>query len=323
VNLSKDICGLIATLQELSEEFFKKNRNQLVSIVLVGSLARKDSHLFSTGVREVDVLLISRYYYLLPLKKKYKNYVSRRIPGLEVHSGIDTLDRLQCEKSLFIYDLKYSGKVLAGMDVRNRIGEVTPNDLFPFEGFRLLLNRGIDIVEGVDQNADGRLSENSFFPIAARRMENACRDSMLIFHKIFDPLPINREKLLRDVVKGSTPVIKCFSDASESFKATMDVGLRLAGFASCEEMLDEMSQTFAYPFQFRIYTVLKTRKLASLFSNPIYNAFYLCHEILSNRLHKSWNTTKKEIIKTWKDVPQPLILRNEIGTIEGGTTHYR
>jgi predicted nucleotidyltransferase len=306
---------LLDQLKILSGHFYEKHKTRVFSIILSGSLGR--------GTREdiapksdIDITIISRFYYDLFIERGFRTFLEKRIAGLEFDVGVLPKSRLVNgrDKSLYIYDLKHSSKILAGKDVLSEIPRITVEDMYPLEGFRLILNRAFDLIMSV-KSMIGQVIETDpeFFERAKRRIIRAHIDSYLIFCKRYHPHPETRNDIFLKLGK-TLPEIRVFDDARDVLLKSLRNGLEITGIHSLSSFLTQLNQECSYPMLFRIFTVFLTKKMDAFLKNPIYETF---QEAISLLESKSWVPNDEEeilrLVRTFKSCPQPILRRKVTG----------
>jgi len=296
---------LVKKLREYSTAFYAESKLRLFSIILTGSLAWEVK---PQSTADADVMLVTRFYDIL-IKRKYERYMKARLPGIEMDVGVYPASRIREEKSLFLYDTKHHGIILAGNDALKLITEITVEDLYPFEGFRLLLNRIKDLLTSIENYTPTNVTLNPVnFKIATRRIIQAYVDSYLIFNKVIDP---NHERRLSIFLsmKYSLPKIREIQDARKILLEGLQYGLEAAKIDSFDSLLNKMKLRFKYPYLFRFYTILKTRRPSSLYRNPIFDAYRLAYRFILNHETggKPWSHFKTDLIRIWESAPQPIL----------------
>lgn len=309
------IRGIIEQIRDFSRDFYDDNKGRVVSIVLEGSLGREENQLCDK-VNDVDICIVTRFYYDLLVKNKFVRFLKSKIREVEIDAGVYPVSRLKSglDRSHFLYDLKYNSKILAGLDIRSLIPEFSINDLYPFEGFLLILNRSIDLFRAVeDFTSEGMLINPEFFRIAASRIRRACIDACLIFNKRYHPDYNLRAEIFRSLY-GRLPEVKTFDDARSLLICHLNEGLKIIGTESYKSLLRQLASRYEYPTDFRFFTFVKTRKTPALFRNPIYDVYEAVLQFLVHgSFHgKSFKEFRREMLRTFRNSPKPCLLKSRV-----------
>jgi predicted nucleotidyltransferase len=306
---------LLDRLKILSEHFYEKHKTRIISIILSGSLGRGTRKNIAPK-SDIDITIISRLYYDLFIERGFRTFLEKRINGLEYDVGVLPESRLVDgrDKSLYLYDLKHSSKVLAGKDVLSEIPRITVEDMYPLEGFRLILNRAFDLIMSV-KSMSGQVIETDpeFFGRAKRRILRAHIDSFLIFCKCYHPHIETRNNIFLKLGK-TLPEIRDFDDARDVLLMSLRNGLEITGIHSLSSFLMQLEQECSYPLLFRIFTVFRTKRIDAFLKNPIYETFQ--EGILFLERKSPAPNDEQEILRlvqTFKSCPQPILRRKVTG----------
>lgn len=303
---SKDI---IKKFIYFSKIFYRNNKHRIVSILLTGSMARG----IEKG-KDVDLYIITKLHYDIFLKSKFLSFLKSTFQDIKIEVGIIPFSRLKSgiDKSYYLYDLKYNSKILAGADIKSLIPDININDLYPFEGFILIMNRSIDLINAVENfTSKGIFLNAELFKTAISRIQRACRDAYLIFNKQYHSDYNLRNEIFRSL-GGQLCEIKTFNEAQNLLVSFFNEGLKITKIRSYKLLLKLMESRYQYPLDFRLYTFVKTRKVSTLFHNPIYDVYKkLLSFLFNNDLNgKNWKEFKGYLLQTFNNSPKLCLLSN-------------
>lgn len=303
--------SILVDLQRYGEEFYRKKKTRIICILLGGSLGRNEATPENLAAIDADINVITRFYYDLLIQRQLRRFLEVKIPGIAFDVGVYSLSRLKSgkDRSQNLFDLKYNSKILAGKDVRSEIPGISVQDFYPFEAFRLIFNRTFDLIKAVRQCNGGEVEvDTALFRIAKRRVIRAHIDSYLIFNKKYSRDYEERERMF--LAENRIPAIENFDDARQTLLKSMSKGLETTRIPSSDALLEIMSQRYAYPIAFRIYTAFQTKKLSAFFSNPVFRVYHEAMKFLESE--KVTPTTPRELaelVRIFESCPQPVVLR--------------
>jgi len=274
--LSHEIDEVIETIKESCSEFYSRHEKLLYSLVLAGSLARREVSK-ENGTYDADILVVTRYYYNPILGDLLRSHLQRKIKKVKFDFGRSyPLSRLRREKSLFLYDIKNNGVILAGNDVKKIIQEHSLNDLYPFEGIRLLLNAACRLVFSFNQEeAETRKELN--------KAMKCCIDAYLLHHGQFASTLKERKIMLKrdhlNFFKNVQAVIECddlnvkyLRGRKELLNVMNLITVRL-GLDTVRGLVEYLRVRAHYSFPFKLYTLAMSRNVGSIFKNPIFDVY--------------------------------------------------
>ncbi len=312
--LSNEIGEVIENIKESCAEFYSRHEKLLYSIVLTGSLARREVSK-ENGTYDADILVVTRYYYNPILGNLLRPQLKKKIRKVEFDFGRSyPLSRLRREKSLFLYDIKNNGVILAGNDVRRIIQEHSLNDLYPFEGIRLLLNAACRLVFSFSQEeAETRKELN--------KAMKCCIDAYLLHHGQFASTANERNVILKrdhlNFFKKIQAVIECDDLKSKYLRGRQEllnvmnlITLRLE-LGAVRGLVDYLRARAHYSFPFKLYTLAMSRNIGAIFRNPIFDVYAWilgvlekCEELDDIELERVRHDYFQNI---WIKLPQPVV----------------
>lgn len=300
----------VRAISESSLYFYNQNRCRVVAILLGGSMGRGE---IARNDRQIDadIILITRLSFDILVGNRFRRFLQSIIPNVEIDVGVLPNSRLGHDRSHYMYDLKYNSKVLAGADVRPLIPDIGIADLYPWEGFILILNRVIDLIKSLeDPTSKVQPSNLQLFNTSTSRVRRAYIDSYLIFNKQFNPDYNTRTKMFYSL-GGQISEVKTFTDLRTLLINALDRGLEAVGIESYGSLLKLMALEYRYPIHFRMYALVKTRKVRCIFFNPIYDVYKkLLRFLLYNKFDgHDWEYFQRDIIQTFNNSPKLCLKR--------------
>lgn len=299
---------LVQRLEALSHNYYRKNKDRLASIVLAGSVAYGTKEIESGD--DLDIILACPSYDLL-LGKHFEKYLETFVESFEVNVGVYPVSRIKRERSLLMYDVKNGGKILAGLDIRPLIADIRPEDLCPYEAYRLLLNRLVELVIAVrGLGPDGVVVDGKLLKRVSGRIKRACVDSYLIFNRKYVTDSRKKRKIFFSL-DGKMPKVRTFEQCRTALLIALEYGAKKANSKSLHEMIVEMKRKYRYPFNFRIYTLFVTKKISAILRSPIFDAYESALAFLESGEtgNKSFSMFVKNLHRTWEKSPQPIIAK--------------
>lgn len=312
--LPEDIGGAIERIRGSCCRFYSRHEKLLYSIVLAGSLARREVPEEDADY-DADILVVTRHYYNPILCGFLKKYLEKNVKNVKLDFGRSyPLSRLRKEKSLFLYDIKNNGVILAGNDVKEIIREHTLEDLYPFEAIRLLLNASCRLAFSLSQ-------EDTEITRELNKTMRCCIDAYLLHHDKFAPTLKERKAILkRDYSKcfGTIQdVVECddldlkYTMGRQEFLRIMNLMRKRLGLDSLKSLIDHLQERSEYSFSLRLYTLAMSRHFRSICRNPIFDVYtwalsvlWKCEKITDIKSHCPHYEYFRSV---WTRLPQPLV----------------
>ncbi len=308
-----EIDQIIDNIRIWCSEFYSSHKKLLYSIMLTGSLARREVYK-EDGIFDADMLVVTRYYYNPFICSFLKSYLEKRTNRIRFDLGRSCpSSRLSREKSLFLYDIKNNGVVLAGNDARKMIQDHSIHDLFPFESIRLLMNASCRLVFSLYQDE-----------VEIRRELNkamrCCVDAYLLHEGHFAPTLNERKSMLkRDqpvFFKDIQEVIEC-DDLNVKYKkgrlkllSVLNLTRMRLDLGNLKSLVDYLRDGSTYPFPFKVYTLVRSRHFGSVLANPIYDIYSWSLWVLQKcdtYTDPERYTHHQYYESLWTKLPQPAI----------------
>lgn len=306
---------VIENIEASCSEFYRRHKRLLYSIVLTGSLARREVSK-ENGTYDADMLVVTRYYYNPILCKFLKTHLEKKTKRVKFDLGRSCpLSRLTREKSLFLYDIKNNGVILAGNDARKMIREHSLHDLYPFESIRLLLNASCRLVFSLGQ-------EEVEIKRELNKAMRCCIDAYLLHHGQFAPTMKERKIMLKrdqlKIFKNIQNVIECddlnvkYMKGRQELLSVMDLMRTRLGLENIKSLTNYLRERSDYPFPFKVYTLVTSRHVGSIFTNPIFDIYAWALGVLQ-KLEKPASLEPQcahhEYFQNiWTKLPQPVTL---------------
>jgi hypothetical protein len=304
---------LMEEIRQFSREFYNQHKKRVFSIVLFGSFSRSGSNKEeAVAPADADIILVTRSFLECGLANEFKERLSQKNASLTIDAGILPLKRLVREKSLLAYDIKYSGKILAGEDIRQEMPNIAAKDLYPFEPFRLLLNRAVSLIESIDSVSSTSIRWNdAMSKTVAARILRAYVDSCLLFNRVFFfANDQKREAFRRLTQKEPLFTINSVEDARLLILDGLSYGLKSVQCDTFEDLIELFKKEFKYHLAYRFATFARTRNWKALMSNPIFEAYTRAYKFLdrSDMEEANWEAFKEQTVHLWRKSPQPIIM---------------
>lgn len=312
--LSDEIGEDIEKIRAACSEFYNRHEKLLYSIVLAGSLARREVSK-ENGTYDADILVVTRYYYNPILCSFLKSYLEKKAKKVKFDFGRSCpLSRLRREKSLFLYDIKNNGVVLAGNDVKKMIQEHSLHDLYPFESIRLLLNAACRLVFSLGQ-------EEVEIKKELNKAMRCCIDAYLLHYGQFAPTLKERKMILKrdhlmffrniqDVMECDDLNVKYLRGRQELLSIMNLIRTRL-GLDSIKSLIDYLEERSNYSFPFKVYTLAISRHVGSIFTNPIFDVYAWALGVLKKCERptdlESGYAHHEYFEDIWTKLPQPVV----------------
>ncbi|MHB8565657.1 MAG: nucleotidyltransferase domain-containing protein [Nitrososphaerales archaeon] len=243
--------------------------HDLKSIMLVGSATEKKDF------KDIDLLLITKRLAFTTAKSKLMMALRSTFPNFDFDIGVYNASRLSKEVSIFLYEAKGSGIVLAGEDLRNMIS-IKREDLFPFEAIRLILNRAYDLMACIDYN-NLSIDEAKFKAIRGRIFQTHV-DVNLLISGAFAPSKLERQKIfLADL---EMPLLGSWEESRLMLATDLISTLAAAAFTDIGDAIEKMRRSFRYPIENRIRNFFSYGGISSLFMSPAIPYFKICGSFL-------------------------------------------
>ena len=131
-------------INKILNKIFKKfNKKIIKSIILLGSAARNEltTHMCENNIRvisDIEICVLLKPFFIAIMNRK-KLYFKIDIYNIEITSTHEFFIKIL--KTPLVYDLKTTGKLLWGKDIRNKIWINNPKQIPFWEGIRFLYNR--------------------------------------------------------------------------------------------------------------------------------------------------------------------------------------
>ena len=311
---SEDIGEVVENIKASCSKFYSRHKKLLYSIVLAGSLARREIS-SENGTYDADILVVTRYYYNPILCSFLKLDLKKKAKKVKFDFGRSyPLYRLRREKSLFLYDLKNNGVVLAGNDVKKMIQEHSPHDLYPFESIRLLLNASCRLAFVVDK-------EEVDIKRELNKAMRCCMDAYLLHYSQFAPTLKERKMILKhdhlkffnnvqEVMECDDLNAKYMVGKQELLGVLNLIRIRL-GLDSIESLVDYLRERCNHSFFFRFYTLAISRHVGSIFTNPIFDIYAWALGVLKKLERPTGlgpqHAHHEYFENIWTKLPQPVV----------------
>lgn len=306
---------VIENIKASCSEFYGRHKRLLYSIVLTGSLARREVSK-EDGTFDADMLVVTRYYYNPILCKLLKTHLEEKVRGVKFDVGRSCpLSRLIRERSLFLYDIKNNGVILAGNDARKVIREHSLHDLYPFESIRLLLNASCRLVFSLDQ-------EEVEIKRELNKAMRCCIDAYLLHHGQFAPTIKERKIMLKrgqlKIFTNIQNVIECddlnakYKEGRQELLNVMNLMRTRLGLENIKSLTDYLRERSDYSFLFKIYALATSRHVGSIFANPIFDVYAWALELLQKceapTSFEPQYAHTEYFENIWTKLPQPVKL---------------
>lgn len=197
-------------INEKVTEIIELLKNELIyhfnpkSIILTGSFARQEATIIEEDgklkfLSDCEIIIISNQDVFGKKKKKFTSQFYKRT-GLKVSlSGTILMFNLylpflrkNMEARIDYYDLKYGSKVIYGKDYLKELPDFNPEEIPPWEGIRLILNRMAESIEHLSFEKPGR--DAVYW---TDKMILACQDALLLNKGKYHSSFVERNKMFQ------------------------------------------------------------------------------------------------------------------------------
>lgn len=316
-----NISEVLEDVKKICSIFLYEHKKSLCSIVLTGSLARREFSSKSKSL-DADISLVTWKYYNPLLCRRLKRYLQRSIKGIEFDVGRSwPVSRAKVERSLFLYDIKYNGVILAGKDVRSIIPSISAEDLYPCECIRLLLNACCHLVFSLCNEEES----------IRRGIDKAlawCLDAYLLLQGEF----ANTYRARRQITERKYPVfykqiveVESCRNLNIKYKLARAEILKTLNLIKANlklkrigDIVGYVQSTYIYSLSFRFYSLLTSRLPKSILVNPIFDVYVLVVDVLKKtrsldglNVRNACNNKRFQHFKhIWERLPQPVVRRS-------------
>lgn len=309
---SSKMLEIMKDMERVCSDFYEYHKNLIYSIVLTGSLARGDIPP-NQKIFDADVVLVSRITYNPFLCILLKRNLEKSIKNVKFDLGLSyPISRIKKEKSLLMYDVKNNGRVLAGRNITNVIPEISPEDLYPFESIRLLMNASCHVAFCFSDD-EKQLS---------REIDKAmkwCLDAFLLYKGNFAPSFQERKKIVQrkypSFFSTFNEVVTC-NDLREKYRKgrvqllkVMKLIYQDLGLKNVIELVSFLEKNYTYPISVRAYSLLISRQVRSIFENPIFYIYRFAVSSIknSNTPMRLFTNSIELFNEIWDKLPQPVV----------------
>lgn len=308
-------------IKKICSTFLFEHKRSLCSIVLTGSLARGE---FSSKRKslDADISLVTWKHYNPILCRRLEKHLQMSITGIKFDVGRSwPISRAKRERSLFLYDIKNSGLILAGKDVRSIIPSISAEDLYPYECIRLLLNACCHLVFSLCNGEEDIRKE----------IEKAmawCLDAHLLYQGEFAVTHRARRQITKrkyHVFYKQIVKVESCRDLNIRYKLARAEILKMLNLIKAnlklkriEDIVDYVQGACDYSLSFRIYSLLTSRLSKSILVNPVFDVYVFVVDVLKktrnlgdSNLRNTCNSKRFQHFKhIWEKLPQPIVRRS-------------
>lgn len=282
------------------------------------------------GIQECDLLLITPFPNP-PLRRFFSMTLKQYWPSIKWDVGNTTNRKIMSDLSCEVYDIKKTGIVLAGENVKLQIPCITPSDLYPNEGFRFLLNRSIRLALETFitfQTIDRYECDPKWTQPIARQVYHSCINALAIFEKRYTPSLKEKIEICKECYPdlASTPLynlqrnlekdkqinpLDLVRSSRDSLFYSIKIGMEKVRLYDLSSLVHRIACETHYPIFYRLITILRSGEPLALLRNPILDVFTNCLNFLIDIDMKEfkkveWQRFKARNLSVYLTSPQPI-----------------